>query len=167
MKHRRQHHEEELPDGIDLIRAAVHDVDSRADKVARAQAEYEAARERLRSLIASGACNASCTNAGPAVTPIIAGKPPLINLDDPKVAKLWRLAFMLLANPVLDYQATAQRFYKDAPDALTAKNRVNAHMSQLRKLGIVKSIGERTFEIDRKRLAEKSKIPIEEAVMTF
>jgi hypothetical protein len=69
----------------------------------------------------------------------------------------WRLGFQLLENPELDYQATAEAIWGPGLDKTVAKNRVNAHVTRLRQLGIARSLGGNRFEINATRLAELSK----------
>lgn len=92
-------------------------------------------------------------------------KAPLIDLDDPTIPKIWRIAFMLEANPVLDYQTTAQMLYGNL-DSKMARIRVNSHMSSLRKLGIVQSTGARVFKIDLELLVEKSGFHVHRGVIS-
>ena len=73
----------------------------------------------------------------------------------------WRIAFQLLDNPELDYQATAEAIWGPGLNKTVAKNRVNGHVTRLRQLGIARSLGSNLFEINAIRLAEVSKIPLE------
>jgi hypothetical protein len=72
-----------------------------------------------------------------------------------------RLAQRLLLNSELDYQQTAAEFWGPGLSHMVAKNRVNAHVTRLRQLGIARSLGSNRFEIDPIKLAELSKIPVE------
>lgn len=148
------------PTGIEMIAAAVHEVDAARSKITQLNEALRAAQDDLRvaeqalvSLVASGACSGenACTHAVTAVPDPLADK---------SVRIIWRIALMLLANPVLDYQMTALRLWGPS-DRVTAKNRVNAHMQQLRKLGIVKTLGSNRFWVDVEKLAEKSGVAIE------
>jgi hypothetical protein len=70
------------------------------------------------------------------------------------------VAFQLLEHPELDYQATAEALWGPGLDAYTAKNRVNAHVSRLRQLGVARSLGSNKFDIDASKLVELSKMSV-------
>jgi len=176
----------DTPTGIEMIKDAVHGVERLARKVTeqealvgekraelaaheaellKRRAAVAAAERRLHSLVASGACatrgcihgdeaansNSNTTGDVPEV--------PLVSLDDQSVSIKWRIAFMLLADPVLDYQKTAERLYGPL-DPTTAKNRGNAHVQVLRNEGVVKTVGSNRFVVDRQKLADRSGLPV-------
>lgn len=175
----------DTPTGIEMIKDAVHGVERLARKVAeqealvgekraelaaheaellKRRAAVAAAERRLHSLVASGACAThGCTHGHEAVANTNSGgdvpEVPLVSLDDQSVSIKWRIAFMLLADPVLDYQKTAERLYGPL-DPTTAKNRVNAHVQVLRNEGVVKTVGSNRFVVDRQKLAERSGLPV-------
>jgi hypothetical protein len=194
----------ETPDGIALISDAVHGIDSlkareevQRTAVAEARAVLEereaeltktakqrlAAEDRLRALIASGACAADCghdhgqakvqapdigksngvngvshskSNGTHAPSP-----KPLIALDDEDHPIVWRIAFMLYANPVLDYRATADALWGPGLSPAKLKNRIGAHLTHLKTLGVVKSVGNNRYEVNAAKLAEHSGMPVE------
>ncbi len=88
-------------------------------------------------------------------------KPPLYALDDENVPIVWRIAFTLLAHPVLDYQAVAATLWGPDLDKDKAKNRVNAHMSHLKTLGVVTALGGNRYQVNKELLAKHSKLPVE------
>lgn len=159
----------ELPEGTELVRAAVHEVDAAAVRVSEAEAALGAAkavhaeaRERLRQLLIASSCEAvGCKHDGGHPKPtdddafvMSAGELATI-ADNPDIPLVWRLAAILLGNPVLDYQATAHRFAGD--EVITpyqAKNRINGHISRLRGVGVATTLGSNTFAINRRRLLE-------------
>lgn len=147
-------------------------------ELTKAKDEHAGARAHLASLVATGACTTeSCSYTHPkpngqaktngasnaahtngvhtnGTTPKKTG--PKYALNDESVPIVWRIGFMLLHDPVLDYQRTAEAIWGAGLEAYTAKNRVNAHVAQLRKLGVVESKGNNRFLVNRKALAEKS-----------
>jgi hypothetical protein len=150
-----------LPTNIELVVDAVHAVDRAKAKVedakkalAKAEAERADAEARLAAIVATGACTKEngCTHPhGSIVAPAL----PRITLEDKTVPIAWRIAFMLLENPVLDYQETARRLWGPL-NPTTAKNRVNGHMTILRNRGVVETIGSNRFSVDAAKLAELS-----------
>lgn len=165
-----------VPTGIERVKEAVYASDAAKQKVAdaqaalaMAQAEYRVAEANLASLIASGACAADCasldhehTNGhvtnGAVYAP--ARAKPLYALTDKAVPKVWRIAFMLLADPILDYAYTSSTLWGPCSKA-TAKNRVGAHLTHLKKLGVIKSLGANKYAVDKAKLAEQSGLPTE------
>lgn len=165
------------PQGIDLIREAVYAVDALKQQIADAEAvvvglkaDHLNAEVRLSSLIASGACtpengcdrdHAAKSEAkiqptsAPQMEPIRVVVKPIVSLTDETVPIQWRLAAMLLADPVLDYKRTAATLW-GATDKRTAKNRVNGHIQRLRYLKVVETLGSRRFRVDRDRFAKLS-----------
>jgi hypothetical protein len=148
------------PTGIELIAAAVHDADAAKAKITQLNEALRAAEQellmadaRLASLVASGACTAEngCTRDHTVKQP----PPASAILGDTTIPKIWRIALMLLADPVLNYQKTALQLWGPS-DFKTAKNRVNGHMTYLRKLGVVQTLGSNRFLVDRANLVEKS-----------
>jgi hypothetical protein len=141
---------------------------------------HAAAERRLADLIASGACTTEngcshghAVSASDIATIVNATGNPANDttetfavLDQQDMPIRWRIALMLLANPVLDYQGTAERLYGPGLDYLTAKNRVNGHVTSLRKAGVLTRLGANTFRIDPAMLAELSGLPVEGAAMT-
>ena len=77
-----------------------------------------------------------------------------------KIPIVWRIAFQLLADPVMDYQRTAERLWGLNLNKGVAKNRVNAHITQLRKMGVVTSLGNNRFAVNKELLAKHSKLPM-------
>lgn len=148
---------------------------------ARARGAHAENERLLAELVASGGCtpengcshevHASFAPTTEPKTPskangVAAPKPkpkPQYALDDKSVPVLWRIGFMLLADPVLDYFGTAEAIWGPGLSKAIAKNRVNANIAQLRKLGVAKALGNNTFKIDREMLAKKSKRPVEAA----
>ena len=89
-------------------------------------------------------------------------KPKLIYaLDDKSIPIVWRIAFMLLVDPVLDYQSTAHAIWGPC-DPQTAKNRVNAHLTQLKKSGVIESLGGNRYRVDKAKLVEESGLQLPE-----
>ena len=161
---------------IELVRAAVYAADAAKRKVvdaekalARAKAEHADAEARLAAFVTPTrrdheTPSVSVTNDIGGATKAMMPK-PIVALEDESVPKKYRIAFMLLADPVLDYQETAARLWPPT-DPKTAKNRVNAQVQQLRKEQIVKTLGSNRFAVDAVKLAEKSGIPTAEASVT-
>ena len=181
--------EGELPEGLDQIRVAVRTADDLLRRVTqydeavtlkraelaeaeavlvKAKAAHRSAAIRLRDLVALGGSYASAQSTAPAVAELATDPPPPV-AEGPHFAWLavkslpivWRIALMLADNPVLDYQGTARRLYGET-DYLTAKNRVNAHIAELRKMGLVETLGRNTFRVQRAKLIQRSKRPLPE-----
>jgi hypothetical protein len=168
----------EQPVGIDLVREAVHKLDASEKRIAdqeavvaqkranlaseeavlaKLRAEHAQAEQRLADLISTGSCAHHHDHVDPSniVNPIVA-------LEDKSVPIKWRIACMLLVDPILDYQETAARLWGSS-DKRTNKNRVNAHIQQLRRLGVLRTLGSNKFEVDRAKLAELSGLPVDGA----
>ncbi len=156
------------PEGIELIAEAVHAWEAAKAKTAtaevtlhKARAEEAAAVERLRALVAAGRCDHP-SDARHGIKGVNgAGPKPLVSIDDESVPKVWRIGFMLFADPVLDYQGTAERLWGPGLDKKTAKNRVNAHVTHLKTLGVIETCGSNTFRVNPAKLAEHSGMPVE------
>ena len=160
---------ENNPTGIDLVLALADEIRrcraSVAEKRAlreeaekaelRAQGEVTLAERRLAELIATGACTAKngCAHGAPS-TPASA-----LPEDAPK---LWKIAFILLEQPTLDYERTAERIWGPGLDKKTAKNRISSNIAMLKTLTVVERLGKNTFKVNRVKLAEKSGLPVPE-----
>jgi hypothetical protein len=83
-----------------------------------------------------------------------------VALTDTTIPIAWRIAFMLLHDPVLDYRATADAVWGPV-DMMTAKNRVSTHLAYLRRLGVITTLGSNGFKVDKAKLRELSGIPFE------
>lgn len=148
--------------------------------LAKARGAHATAERVLAELVASGGCTPEngCSPDHPIHMPEpkpngVAPKPngvsaaatprpkPQYALDDKSVPVLWRIGFMLLADPVLDYFGTAEVIWGPGLSKAIAKNRVNANIAQLRNLGVVTALGNNTFKVNREMLAKKSKRPVE------
>ena len=168
------------PTGIEKIKKAVYEADDAQRKVveaedvlAKAKREHAAAEARLAELVAAGACAgangcshhdeplAAETRTGEPATCVIAEteQKALVALDDESVPKKYRIAFALLANPILDYQRTAEGIWGPLAKGV-AKNRVNSQMQTLKAEDIVETLGQNRYRVNRERLAERSGIPI-------
>lgn len=125
------------------------------------------AESRLREIIAQGRCGHGPT---PEPRPVeskdsttnakVNGRSVPLDLDDKTIPICWRIAWMLVGDPQLDYQQTAERIWGHGLDKTVAKNRVNAQVTRLKKLGVAKTLGGNRFEIDRQRLEVLSKLPV-------
>jgi len=175
------------PDGIELIAAAVHAWEASKQKVADAEAMYRAAQaeerathKRLTDLVAHGRCvetNGAHPHAPPAgakprpngaalaLKPTAPCTTPRYDLSDKKVPIVWRIAFQLLADPVLDYAAVGEQIWGPGLPLKTVKNRLSSNLAYLCKaeIGVATAVGSNTFKIDKEKLAEKSKLPVEAA----
>lgn len=154
------------PDGIDLIVAAARELEAARQQVQEAEAALDEARadeilafQRLQELVNQGQC---AGNHAPAQKRPDSGSRSSrsSSFDDQRIPIIWRIAFMLLEDPVLDYQRTAERIWGPGVDKDVAKNRVNAQMARMKNLGVAKTLGSRRYEIDRARLAEASGLPV-------
>jgi hypothetical protein len=123
-----------------------------------ARFEVSKADEALRRLVAVGACNDLNCGLHPGVSLI----------DDPTIPMRWRVALIFLDNPGVSYYAAATRLYPDPHlDKRTAKNRVNAHLSYLKQIGVVTFTEAERNVVDRAKLIEVSGLAIpEEAAVT-
>jgi hypothetical protein len=170
----------EQPTGIDLVRQAVYASDAAKQKVADQEAvvaqkradlasaeamlaklrgEHADAEQRLADLITGGSCVHHHPVPLPVANPKNVDAKPVVTLEDKSVPIKWRIACMLLVDPVLDYQGTAARLWGPS-DNKTAKNRVNAHVQELRRLGVVETLGSNKFRVDAMKLAELSGLPV-------
>ncbi len=180
---------QDQPDGIDALITAVHAVDAaeaaiveirvrHQAELAEAEARITQARANVRLVAAGARCEDDCpepihgtngatkhtngatkhTNGVSKVATMAPSK--LAPEDDPKIAKCWRIAFMLLKDPVLDYQRTAERLWGPVVDKQVAKNRVNAQLTRLKKLLVIKSLGNNQYRVDRAMFAQKSGLPL-------
>lgn len=158
------------PEGMQLIVDAVHRIDDAKARLAEAEKAVEEARAEvaqanadLNALVAHGQCGSECEPAAqrqaapPKEPPVDTGP----SLDDESVKIVWRIAFQLWRDPVLDYQYVARMIWGEL-DKTKAKNRVNAHVTQLRKDNIVKTLGGNRFELDVDRFREKCPVPVPE-----
>ena len=152
------------PEGIELIAAAVHEWEAAREELAQAEISLREARSKVdqaaakvRQLAVHAQCTDECPDRGKGGAR--ESKYDSIIVDQ-EVPIVWRLGFMLLRDPVLDYQAAAATIWDDNPDKKTAKNRVNVHVQRLKSMGVVSSLGSNRFEIDPTLLAEKSGVPI-------
>ena len=154
--------------------------------VAKAQAalrklreEHAAAEKRLAALVASGQCSEECGSTtrthkarskpkGPHVpSSEVEDEPKVpvpISLKDSYLDIQWRIACLLLYNPVLDYQSTAVTIWGPL-DRTTARNRVNGQVQHLRKLGVVESLGSNTYRVDAAKLAQLCGLPVTDGVV--
>lgn len=162
------------PKGVDLVIEAVHALDEA--KKARLQVEIalqeaktreSEAESRLHELIAQGRCDhgpnpepSPVPSNGSTTSAKVNGRSVPLNLDDKTIPICWRIAWMLVAGPQLDYQQTAERIWGSGLDKTVAKNRVNAQVTRLKKLGVAKTLGGNRFEIDRQKLEVLSKLPV-------
>ncbi len=171
------------PDGINSVIEAVHTLDLAKEKVTQLEGALSAAREdvekadlRLRELVAHGVCQDDCpppkavngakeaatTDATTVVIPSKKAPQKQSVIVPEDTAICWKIAFRLLENPELDYQGTAEAIWGPGLDKKVAKNRVNAQVTRLKKLGVASALGGNRLEIDAAKLAELSKIPIPE-----
>lgn len=167
------------PEPVEQIAAAVHAWEEAKRSVeelqaALAEAELRAAEAKaLVGRIAAVMASQEPAPEQPHIAAFEAQKSPIWKIkvtkspyrsliENPAVSICWRLAFILLEDPVLDYQKTAELFWGSGLDKSVAKNRVNAQMTRLRKLDIVKTLGSNRYEVDRARLAEKSRLQVPE-----
>jgi hypothetical protein len=151
-------------------RAELADADQALDAARKTLA---AAEGQLAALVTTGRCGHEPLQAAPpsnlhvlfpapklprAKNEPVVTKPPHPILDEQAIPKVWRIALMLADDPVLDYQGTAAKLWGPGLPKHVAKNRVNANIAQLRKLGVVvESLGNNEFKIDRAKL--KSGLP--------
>lgn len=134
--------------GLEAAKVALTDAEA---MLAVALAQEKEALERLAAIEAEPPPRAPRPRPARAVAPPPA-RPPDPVLKDRSIPIVWRIAIMLLHDPVLDYQSTAEALWGPL-DHRTAKNRVNAHVTQLRRMGVAKTLGGNRFEIDREQLA--------------
>jgi hypothetical protein len=87
-------------------------------------------------------------------------------LKDASMAVRWRIAFYLLVHPKLDYQYAAEQLWGPGLDPKVAKNRVNAHVTALKRDGVAVAVGRATYKIVPHRLHELSKLPLPERADT-
>jgi hypothetical protein len=124
--------------------------------VVRAQGAVAAAERRLAELMSVGVCSSENCGSNHRQTQRLQ-----YALNDESVPVVWRIGFMLAANPHLDYFGTAEAIWGPGLDKKVAKNRVNANIAQLRKLGVATALGKNTFQFDREMLTKRSKRPVE------
>jgi hypothetical protein len=74
-------------------------------------------------------------------------------LRDETIPKVKRLAFELLRNPVLDYRAVGEAFWKGQPPTVN-RNRMNALLTHLKQQGVIESLGGAHFRVNRDRMTE-------------
>jgi hypothetical protein len=172
--------------GIDRLKAelaaceaaeaeAIAEVERRRGETEKKRAKLRLAESRLRDLIASGTCGPDCGHDHSTVKSIAAPseskpKPPLAPKPVKSPAKpkskrytgpiAYRLAFMLLENPVLDYGRTAAALWGPL-DKRTAKNRISSQLAFLRKRGIITTLGSNRYQVNAAKLAECSGMPVE------
>jgi len=152
---------------VELKRAELADAEQ---ALALAKTEHSRSEARLVLLVMAGTCcsmgSPSCKHGhaptksneiAPGGSDAPAKPKPVVALDDATVPIKYRIASMLLADPVLDYQRTAAAIWGPL-EKKVAKNRVNAQMQTLRRDGIVRTLGSNEFSVDRDRLLEKSGI---------
>lgn len=182
------------PTGIELIKQAVYAIDAAKQKIAdaeaalaRARGEHAAAEENLAKLVASGACITNgCTHEHHATTngvqPVTNGttngvpskvaavtlkktQPKFAALENKDMKIVWRIAFQLLADPVVDYAAYGERLWGPDVPFKTVKNRLSTNLAYLCKenIGVAEALGSNTYRINKAKLAEKSRLPVPEA----
>lgn len=168
-------------EGIRLVVGAVHALDEAEKAVVTAEAGVTAAeatlakaREakakaelRLQEAIAHGRCDDDCPPIVPASNGHSSanGTPPVAQVQPkwvlpPSTPICWRIAFRLVENPEMDYQATAEAIWGKGLDKNVAKNRVGAQLSRLKDLGVIKTLGGNRYEVNLVRLSQLSKINI-------
>jgi hypothetical protein len=178
----------EQPTGLDLVRSAVYASDAAKQKVvdqeavvaqkrvdlaseeavlAKLRGDHAQAERRLADLIAGGSCahhqiTPSASTPVPDANPKNVTAKPVVALDDQSVPIKWRIAAMLLVDPILDYQATAARLWGPL-DNKTAKNRLSSQLQQLRQVGVIETLGSNRFKVDAVKLAELSGLPVGDA----
>lgn len=153
-------------DGIHDVISAVHAFEAAekarnelAAALAEAEARVEQARLRLAQFagLAGSAAPAPVKASPENIGSAAAEMPEHLRaiLQDESLAICWRIAKVLVEDPVLNYQATAEILYGPDVDKGVAKNRVNSHVSALKKLGVVTALGSNHHEVDKVKLAEK------------
>lgn len=90
------------------------------------------------------------------------GPPQARKTNDAEIPKCWRVAFRLLRDPIVDYQAMARELWpNERLDRKTAKNRVNAQLTRLRRdLQVIQRTGSNRYEVNRAKLEELAPCPI-------
>lgn len=144
---------------VRTLEAADAKVAEAEEALTAARQEQERAAKHLDSLIAHGRCTPDvCPDAGREAPPVNDRTPAL---DDPSVSIIWRIAFHLWrTGGVLKCREIAEGIYGPGLDRIKAKNRVNSHMTQLRKDGVIMPVGRALYEVDQHRLAELSGIQV-------
>ncbi len=141
----------DIPDGFELIAKA-------STEWLEAKRAFEKVDARLRELIASSKQHApDC-----AATPNDVTEPALEPQAELAGGNATKLAFILVENPRLDYQAAADRIWGPGLPFAKAKNRISTLLWTLRKLGIVTTKGGKVHQIDRARLSVISGLPVPE-----
>ena len=133
----------DVPDGFEQIAEASKGLMEARRRALAAQFDIAEAEARVRALVESGQCSPGCPHDDPLNDRII---------DNPLVSTLVRLAFLLLADPMLNYHGAAARIWGPGLTLDVAKNRISSLIAQLRKLGVVESRGSNVFLIDREAL---------------
>lgn len=152
--------------------------------LAQAHAGHAAAKEHLEKLVASGRCitngctheHHTPTNGAKAVTNgTTNGKAAVLALkkteskyaalDNTDMKIVWRIAFQLLADPVVDYAAYGERLWGPDVPFKTVKNRLSTNLAYLCKesIGVAEALGSNKYRINKAKLAEKSRLPVPEA----
>lgn len=165
------------------------EAERREAKVAKTKAQVRAAEERIDTIMQLGSCAVhGCTHEhhshvepqaaespkqhvngtsngaashvnGVAWTASTAPRKKRFALDDANVPRVWRIAFMLWNDEVLDYQATAKALWGDI-DKTTAKNRISSNLAFLKNAGVIEeTLGNNRFKINGEKLAARSKLP--------
>lgn len=141
----------DIPDGFELIAKA-------STEWLEAKRAFEKVDARLRELIASSKQHAPTC----AATPREATEPAREPQAELVGGNATKLAFILVENPRLDYQAAADRIWGPGLPFAKAKNRISTLLWTLRKLGIVTTKGGKVHQIDRARLSVISSLPVRE-----
>lgn len=142
----------DIPDGFELIAKA-------STEWLEAKRAFEKVDARLRELIASSKHHIPTCAATPSEATVEPAREPQAELAGGNATKL---AFILVENPRLDYQAAADRIWGPGLPFAKAKNRISTLLWTLRKLGIVTTKGGKVHQIDRARLSVISGLPVPE-----
>jgi hypothetical protein len=155
------------------------EADKREAKAAKTRSQLRGAEERLRAIAQLSICPDDCNHdhgkrvapyqngvngtayVAPDLFPSSSPKRRRISLTDETVPKVWRIAFMLYNDEVLDYRRTAEALWGNI-DKATAKNRISSNLAFLRNAGIIEPKGSNRFTVNAAKLAEKSGIPVVE-----
>ena len=139
----------DIPDGFELIAKA-------SAEWLEAKRAFEKVDLRLRELIANSKLHV------PTCAPAAAYEPAPEPQAELSADNATKLAFILAESPRLDYQAAADRIWGPGLPFQKAKNRISTLLWTLRKLGVVKTLGNNVHEVDRARLAAVSHLPVPE-----